>query len=133
MRIHIHTTNFELTNLYRTHLEERIHYLFRHLNRDVQSISIYINNMSEKLDSIETNCKVHVTTNHLPIIYAEKTSEDMYLAVVGSVNRARKNVSRKLNKFNTLLEQLKTLKKHRNSPNTLRLKRPQNQELQNAA
>ena len=133
MRVYVHTTNFELSDLYRSHIEERIHYIFRHLNRDVQSVSIRLNKSSEKLDSIETSSKIQVKTNNLPLIYAEKTSDDLYIAIIGSANRAHKNVSRRLNKFNKLLEQLKTFKKQKNSPNTLRLKRSQNQRLQNAA
>ena len=130
MRIYIQSGNFELSNLYRAHIEDRINYIFRHLKRDVKSISIHINNTSENLNSTEARSQVRVETTGLPLIYAEQKSDDMYIAVIGSAHRARKNVSRKLNKVNTLMKQLRSLKKKKISSNTLRLNRPHNQGLQ---
>lgn len=133
MRIYVQSANFELSDLYRKHIEDRINYIFRHLKQDIKTVNIHISNTSEALNSTETRSQVRVETSGIPLIYAEQKSDDMYIAVISSVHRARKNVSRKLNKLNKLMKQLRALKKKKISSKTLRLNRPQNQSLQNFA
>ncbi len=125
MRINISSSNVELTDFLKKKIEKRTQYLFRDLARDVQSVHLRLHNEKEEGQEINTCCQIQVQTRSLPVIYAEHKSADIYVAFDAAAHRAKKYTSRRLNRFNHLLTQLKNLKTKKDRTKTLRLNKPQ--------
>jgi ribosomal subunit interface protein len=121
MRINIHTVNVELTDYLKNKIEKRMQYLFRNLDRDVQSAKLYLHNERVGLSKFITHCKIQIQTRGLPVIYAEHKSPDMYVSFDAAAHRAHKYTSRRLTKFNRLLTQLKNLNTKKIRAKTLRI------------
>ncbi len=121
MRVYVRAANVELTDFIKSKIEKRVHYLFRHLNRDVLSVNLCLFNENIIGSESKTCCQIHINTRGLPVIYAEHKSADMYVAFEAAAHRAHKYTAKRLSKLERLLSQLKHLKTKKIKSNTLQI------------
>ena len=121
MHINIQSQSLNVTDHLEKHIEQRIRYLFRHIARDIHSITLLLRTGQNGCRELQSFCQIQVQARGLPIIYAEHQSKDIYDAIGSAVRRAQRNVTRRLNKFNQLLMQMRKLQKQRVETKTLRL------------
>ncbi len=125
MRVNIHASNVELTDFIKNKITKRIQYLFNDLNRDVQSVNLFLRNEHKAGSETKTYCRIETQARGLPAIYSEHKSADIYVAFDAAAHRAKKYTSRRLNKYNQLLSQLRSLKTKKIRTQTLRINKPQ--------
>lgn len=98
MHVDIQTTGFQLTEELRMHIERRLNFIFRFANRKIKRVVVRLLNDSRNLNNQHLVCRIHTVIRGAPNIISEFRSDDLYAAIDSSIYRARKAISKRMEK-----------------------------------
>ena len=103
MQVDIQTTGFPLTEELRMHIERRLNFVFKFANRKINRVVVRLLDDSRNFSNQHLVCRIHTVIRGAPNIISEFRSDDLYAAIDSSIYRARKAVSKRMEKmkFNT--------------------------------
>jgi ribosomal subunit interface protein len=98
MQLDIQTRNFPLTRAIRGYVERRIGFALSSRDEHINQIRVRLSDINGPRGGEDKCCQIHVVLPKLADVIIEDTETDLYVAIDRAVDRASRNVDRRLSR-----------------------------------
>lgn len=109
MQIDIQSRGFSLTDALQNYIQRRLHFSMSHSSDYINQAVIRLSDINGPRGGADKCCHVHIVMAGIPNVVVEDTEVDMYAAIDRAIDRARRTVSRKIDRKLTLIRQREPL------------------------
>jgi len=105
MQIDIQSRGFSLTDSLLKYSQQRLLFAMSYFSTNIKRVDIRLSDINGPRGGTDKRCHLQVFISGLPDIVVDDTETDMYAAIDRAIDRARRTVTRKLDRQQTLLNQ----------------------------
>ena len=96
MQIDIQSQGFALTHALRDHADRRLKFALARAGPRIRHVTVRLSDVNGPRGGIDKCCRIQVMLNGLGGVMIEDTEADLYLAIDRAVDRAGRNVARRV-------------------------------------